>query len=203
MDVENSVTFDPGLDYGATFRFPVTWSYLTATPDPTQTNTAPPASPSRSAKPAPVRTLEVIDLPVKALPVKDLPVKDPPPAAAPMPTILDIRVEAPVELKADPKVEAPVAAKVEAKTEVKIDPLPPAPPRAVALVPANQPAATPKPQQDTSGPEAKWEMVIPKMARPLAARMPRALQQAMQPAAQPVAATPTEISFYAGSEASF
>ena len=127
-----------------------------------------------------------------------------------MPTILDIPVEAPVELKADARVEAPVAAKVEAKveakteakTEVKIDP-PPAPPRAVALVPANKPAAAPKPQQGTSGPEAKWEMVIPKMARPLAARMPRAIQQAMQPAAPPPAETPTEISFYAGSEASF
>jgi hypothetical protein len=46
-------------------------------------------------------------------------------------------------------------------------------------------------------------MVIPKMARPLTARMPRALQQALKPAVEPPAETPTEISFYAGSEASF
>ena len=30
--MENSVTFDPSLEYGATFRFPVTWSYLNGTP---------------------------------------------------------------------------------------------------------------------------------------------------------------------------
>jgi len=61
--VEKSVTFDARLEFGATFRFPVTWSYLTATP--------PAASPTTVAAPLPkARTLEVVDLP---------PVKAPPP----------------------------------------------------------------------------------------------------------------------------
>jgi hypothetical protein len=50
-----------------------------------------------------------------------------------------------------------------------------------------------------AGLEAKWEMVIPKMSRPLTARPPRALPQPLRAAAAPL----TEISFYAGSEASF
>jgi hypothetical protein len=61
-----------------------------------------------------------------------------------------------------------------------------------------------------SGPDAKWEMVIPKMARPAAARPQRSLEKAAPPPSSrpspPITAaveTPTEISFYAGSEASF
>jgi hypothetical protein len=121
-----------------------------------------------AAWPAPMRTLEVVDLPAK----------DPAPAPAPMPMIVE------------PPAEAPVEAKVELP--------PPTPSPAAVLVPAKKPS-----EPRASGPEAKWEMVIPKMARPLTARIPRALQQAMQPAAQPPAEAPTEISFYAGSEASF
>src|SRR5205085_12629738 len=52
---------------------------------------------------------------------------------------------------------------------------------------------------------AKWEMVIPKMARPLAARVARptrAIEEAPKPA-ETAADTPTEVSFYTGSEASF
>jgi hypothetical protein len=67
-------------------------------------------------------------------------------------------------------------------------------------------AASPSP----SGPDAKWEMVIPKMARPAAAARPqRSLERTAQPPpaapspAVQAAETPTEISFYAGSEASF
>lgn len=69
------------------------------------------------------------------------------------------------------------------------------------------------PQQ--SGLDAKWEMVIPKMARPAPAPRPRAIektplektaQQAPPPPAPPAtaaAATAPEVSFYAGSESSF
>lgn len=77
----------------------------------------------------------------------------------------------------------------------------------VAIIPLNTPAVIPakKPAEPrpTAGPETKWEMVIPKMTRPLAARVARpvrALAEAPKPAAEE---TPTEISFYAGSEASF
>jgi hypothetical protein len=144
--VDNSVTFDPSLDYGATFRFPVTWSYLNGVP----ANPAPPqAIPKSAARPVPV----------------------PPPA---------------------PKPVAPVAASME-----------------VATTKPNQALKPAGPEQ--SGLDAKWEMVIPKMARPATAVRPqRSLEKTAQPPPAPpspvtatAAETPTEISFYAGSESSF
>jgi hypothetical protein len=142
--VDNSVTFDPSLDYGATFRFPVTWSYLGGAPNP-----APQAIPKAAARPVPV------------------------PTPAPRPV-------------------EPVAATMEVATTKPNQALKPAGP-------------------GPSGPDAKWEMVIPKMARPATAVRPqRSLEKtAQQPPAPPspstatAAETPTEISFYAGSESSF
>jgi hypothetical protein len=127
--VENSVTFDPSLDFGATFRFPVTWSYLTRTPNPA----TPPATQAlpKSAKPNPVQ---------------------------------------------------PVTATMEVATTRPIEVQKPTRPR-------------------TSGPDAKWEMVIPKMTRPVTS--PASSRPRTPPAPAAVAETPTEISFYAGSEASF
>lgn len=83
-------------------------------------------------------------------------------------------------------------------------PAPPAPVLAV-VVPATIPTTKPVEPRPSSGPETKWEMVIPKMARPLAARVARptrALSAAAKPAETAVEA-PTEVSFYTGSEASF
>ena len=141
--MENSVTFDPSLEYGATFRFPVTWSYLSGSTDPAATQVVP-----KSAKPIAV----------------------PPPAK-------------PVEA---------VVATLE-----------------VATTKPNQALRSPGP--GPSGPDARWEMVIPKMARPATAVRPqRPVEKTVpQPPAPPatiavtLADTPTEISFYAGSEASF
>ncbi len=136
--MENSVTFDPGLDYGATFRFPVTWSYISSEP-----------APKTVSKTAPV------------------------PVLAPEPV--------------QPKIEPPASIPV--------------------LVPTKKTADPPALKSD-AGTEAKWEMVIPKMARPVPAR-PRALQapapvsikEEQPPNSDPE--NPTEISFYADSEASF
>lgn len=135
--MENSVTFDPSLDFGATFRFPVTWSYLTRTPNPVN----PPVAQAipKSAKPIPVQ-----------------------PAA--------------------PKPVEPVVATMEVATTKPIEIQKPTRPR-------------------TSGADAKWEMVIPKMTRPVTSPTPSRTRT--QPAPAAVAETPTEISFYAGSEASF
>jgi len=151
--VENSVTFDPSLEIRATFRFPVTWSYIGGAPNPrvapNPTNLhATPAIPKSAARPVPV----------------------PPPAAKP----------------------EPVAATME-----------------VATTKPNQALRSAEPGQ--SGLDAKWEMVIPKMARPTTtARPQRSLEKAgppppaaVPPATVTAAETPTEISFYAGSEASF
>ncbi len=136
--MENSVTFDAGLEDGATFRFPVTWSYISSAPAP---KTVSKASPLPLLAPEPV----------------------------------------------SPKMEPPAAVPV--------------------LVPVKKPVEPPAPKAD-AGTEAKWEMVIPKMARPVTAR-PRALQAAApvsvkeeQPA-KTDPQSPTEISFYADSEASF
>jgi len=155
--VENSVTLDPSLEYGATFRFPVTWSYLTGT---TNNPAQPLPTTSQKSKPAPIRNLGVVDLPP---------------------------VEAPVETRVEP---------------------PPAAIPSVALVPApkpTQPQNPPVPR--ASGAEARWEMVIPKMARPAAlntaARAQRSLPQRAPQSVERPAETPTDISFYAGSEASF
>jgi hypothetical protein len=143
--VENSVTFDPSLEYGATFRFPVTWSYLSGAPN--QTN--PPAA--------------------QAIPKSARPVPVPPPA---------------------PKPVEPVVVTMEVATTKPNQALRPVGP-------------------GPSGPDARWEMVIPKMARPAAARPQRSLEKTAQPPAPPAPAavtpaeTPTEVSFYAGSEASF
>ena len=153
MDVENSVTFDPRPECGATFRFPVTWSYLTEVP--------------HQARPTPgsdhVNSNQATPLPSPPTSVK------PTPAASAVPV----------------------------------------------LMPAQKPAQTLKSSEPrASGPEATWEMVIPKMARPNAARPPRALEQparrVTQLSARPDTAgteaavmTPTEVSFYTGSEASF
>src|ERR1041384_7105976 len=126
-DVENSsspalstIALDPGLEYWATFRFPVTWSYLIDTPP-------------KVSKTAQERSLGVVNAPRT----------EPPPAEPALRTV-------------------PV------------------------VVPANTPAETLKPPEPRpSGPDAKWEMVIPKMARPMTARAPRAL-----PHPQPVVAGP-------------
>jgi len=165
--VENFVTFDPGVEHGATFRFPVTWAYLTGEPNPAQSIPATPVA-LKATEPAPVRTLEVMDLP----PLKDSPPMPPAVTAEPVPA------PAPAEPLA-------VAAAAAAAGAVP------------ALVPAQKPT-----MPRASAPEAKWEMVIPKMARPFTARVPRALPQPTQPVPMP-AETLTEISFYAGSEASF
>jgi hypothetical protein len=138
--VDNSVTFDPSLDYGATFRFPVTWSYVSGAPN--------------LAQPAPAQAI--------------------------------------------PKPVKPVAVRAE-----------PPPTMEVATTRSNQAFKAAGAVQ--SGPDAKWEMVIPKMARPAAAARPqRSLEKTAQPppvlpppTAVTAAETPTEISFYAGSEASF
>jgi hypothetical protein len=163
--VENSVTFDPSLEYGATFRFPVTWSYLTDSPNPVRPNqklTTSAPVPPKSAKPVPVPAPEVVE---------DL---EPVPVAA----------------------------------SVNVEP-PPAPAATAALIPATKPTEPTKPR--ASGFEAKWEMVIPKMVRPIAlrtasratARTPRSLPEPAQQEATAAAKARTEISFYAGSEASF
>lgn len=148
--MENSVTFDPSLDYGATFRFPVTWSYLTGASNQS-------AAPNQASPHA-----------AQAIPKSARPIPVPPPA---------------------PKPVEPVAAAME--------------------------VVTTKPNQvlnsAVSGPDAKWEMVIPKMARPAQARRPqRSFEKTAPPPPAPpepatgtAADTPTEISFYAGSEASF
>jgi len=142
----------PGLEQGATFRFPVTWSYLLDPP-----------SQSAAAKTirAPVaRTMEVVEAPAPA----------PSPAA--------------------PQVNNVVAV------------LPAATP---AAIPAKVPAKTPPEPRPAFGPDAKWEMVIPKMARPLAARVARPTRSIAEATKPPetIAETPTEVSFYTGSEASF
>jgi hypothetical protein len=149
--VENSVTFDPSLDYGATFRFPVTWSYVSGVP--AQVNPAP---------------TQAIPKPVK-----------------------------PVAVKAE-SVSPPMMEVVTTKSNQALS--------NQAVKPAGA---------GPSGPDAKWEMVIPKMARPTApARPQRALERTAERTAPPPptppspeitasAETPTEISFYAGSEASF
>ena len=92
-------------------------------------------------------------------------------------------------------------------------------PKPVKPVAASMEVATTKPNQALkstspapSGPDAKWEMVIPKMERPAHAMRPqRSLEKTTEKTAPPTPApmtvtaaeTPTEISFYAGSEASF
>lgn len=156
--MENSVTFDPSLDYGATFRFPVTWSYVSGAP--TQANASPTqAIPRSAAKPIPV----------------------PPPAPTPV---------------------EPVVATMEVATTK--------PNQAFSNQPTSNKALKPA-AAGFSGTDAKWEMVIPKMARPAAAARPqRSLERTAPPPPAPpspatvaVTETPTEISFYAGSEASF
>jgi hypothetical protein len=138
-----------GLEHGATFRFPVTWSYLLDSPSPSvaaKTSRAPVA-----------RTMEVVE------------------AAAPPPA---------------PPVNTVVAV------------IPSATP---AVIPSKTPAKKPAEPRPAFGPDAKWEMVIPKMARPLAARVARPTHstRAIEEAPMAAAETPTEVSFYTGSEASF
>ena len=97
-------------------------------------------------------------------------------------------------------------------------PTPPPAPVSIAVAPTKPaetlkpvPAPTPMAPRASTAPDAKWEMVIPKMARPAAlgtasrpARAPRGIEQpATPPAPAEPAEIPTEISFYAGSEASF
>jgi len=149
--VENSVTFDPSLDYGATFRFPVTWSYVNGAP--------------KLVQPTPA---QAIPKPVKPVAVK----------AEPPPTMEVVTATKPNQVLSNQALSNQ------------------------ALKPAGA---------GSSGPDAKWEMVIPKMARPATpARPQRSLERTASPppappspAAVTVAETPTEISFYAGSEASF
>ena len=147
-----------GLEHGATFRFPVTWSYLLDSASPsvaTKTGRAPVA-----------RTMEVVEAPAA------LQAAQPPPPAPPPVNIV-------VALSATP-----------------------------AVIPSKVPAKKPAEPRPVLGPDAKWEMVIPKMARPLAARVARpthstrAIEEAPK-RAEAAAETPTEVSFYTGSEASF
>jgi hypothetical protein len=144
-----------GLEHGATFRFPVTWSYLLDSPRPsvaTKTIRAPVA-----------RTMEVVEAPAALQ-------ATPPPAPPPV---------------------NPVVAVI--------------PSTVPAVIPLKVPEMKPSEPRPVLGPDAKWEMVIPKMARPLAARVgrpTRAIAEAPK-AAETVAETPTEVSFYTGSEASF
>ena len=148
-----------GLEHGATFRFPVTWSYLLDSPSPTvatKTSRAPVA-----------RTMEV--------------------------------VEAPVEVQAAPP---PV------NTVVAVIPSAIIPSATPAVIPSKVLAKKPAEPRPALGPDAKWEMVIPKMTRPLAARVARpahstkAIEEAPKPVAT-AAEAPMEVSFYTGSEASF
>jgi len=104
-----------------------------------------------------------------------------------------------------PAVKVPPPAQPPAKEQVEEPVQMPAPELAagaIAVIPAQKPTA-----RQTHKPEAKWEMVIPKMARPVTSpstRSQRALQAAGQlPASAAAAETPTDISFYVGSEASF
>ena len=163
--MDNTLTFDPSLDYGATFRFPVTWSYITGTSNPRAssvlTNPAPVQAISKSAaRPIPV----------------------PPPAPKPIETLAPTPAATPVV------AATPMATTMEVVTTKPNQALKPAGP-------------------GPSGSDAKWEMVIPKMARPVTAVRPqRSIEKAAPPAPPPpamAAPTPTEISFYAGSEASF
>jgi len=108
-----------------------------------------------------------------------------------------------------PAVKAPPPAPPPAIEQVEepVQALAPAEPvaTAVAIIPTPETSPGPKPSAPrTPKPEAKWEMVIPKMARPLTSpstRSQRALQAGKLAAA--AAETPTDISFYVGSEASF
>jgi len=142
----------PGLEHGATFRFPVTWAYLLDSPS---------QSPAAKTSRAPAaRTMEVVEAPE------------------------------PATLPAAPQVNNVVAA------------IPAANP---AVIPSMLPAKKPVEPRPTLGPDAKWEMVIPKMARPLTARVARptrAIAEAQRPP-ETAAEAPTEVSFYTGSEASF
>jgi len=159
-DVDNSsspsfpLELAPGLEHGATFRFPVTWSYLLDSPSQSvavKTSRAPVA-----------RTMEVVE----------------PPAA----------LQAPPPPPPVSNVVAVISSATPAGIPVK--------------VPAKTPPSEPRP---AFGPDAKWEMVIPKMVRPLAARVARptrAIAEAPKPA-ETAAEAPTEVSFYTGSEASF
>jgi hypothetical protein len=169
-DVENSsspalpIELDPGLEYGATFRFPITWSYLIDPPQKTQ-------------KPAKVSSGSAVP---------------------------------PINTSNTPKATKPVPPRV---PEVVVDPAQPAQALAVvvptvipSVVPTDRSAKLGAEPRKPSQPETKWEMVIPKMVRPLAPRVSRP-QRALSPApkiaeAAPVEA-PTEISFYADSETSF
>jgi hypothetical protein len=177
--VENSVTFDRSLDYGATFRFPVTWSYITLAP--ASAKAVSPHGISRSVKPIVV-----------------------PPAA--------------------PKPIEPIAPTIEVITANKPVVVPPAAAKPVEPVAQTLEVVTTKSHQvlkptsaapTGSGLDAKWEMVIPKMARPApAARPQRAVPQpprhlaqrpaeTSSPATAVAAETSASLSFYSGSEASF
>ncbi|HEY2842585.1 MAG TPA: hypothetical protein VGJ09_03005 [Bryobacteraceae bacterium] len=160
----SSIALDPGLEHGATFRFPVTWSYLmsTAAAAANPVPSAAPNVPLKTARPAPIRTLEVVETPVAPV-IPSAPIApEPVAAAAAVPVVIPAMVP--------------------------------------AVIPSKQPVAP-----RALGPDAKWEMVIPKMARPLAARAARpqrAISESPK-AAEAASGTATEISFYAGSEASF
>jgi hypothetical protein len=100
---------------------------------------------------------------------------------------------------------------------------PPPAPKPAEVIVATMEVATTKPNQalkpagpQQSGLDAKWEMVIPKMARPAPAPRPRSLEKTSfekttRPSPPPPASatvpaaaeTSPEVSFYAGSESSF
>ena len=151
--MDTFVTLDSSLDNGATFRFPVTWSYLSGASTPGHQT---------------VKAVRPIAMPAPP-PVKF----DPPPAPRP--------------------VES-VATTMEVVTSRSNPAL-----KSVGGVP---------PQ---SGMDAKWEMVIPKMTRPATpARQQRSLEKVAPPSPTPAASVSVpaaqaapNVSFYAGSEASF
>jgi hypothetical protein len=123
---------------------------------------------------------------------------------------MPVPAPAPMPLKVEP-LPAPKPVEPVTATPVVTTPVVTTPVAATMEVATTKPNQALKPAgPGPSGSDAKWEMVIPKMARPAAARPQRSLEKAtQQPAAAPPPTTvtaseiPTEISFYAGSEASF
>jgi hypothetical protein len=147
----------PGLEHGATFRFPITWSYLLDSKSPSVAIQTTPSA--KASRPTAARTMEVVEAPA------------PTPAAVPVNNVVAV--------------------------------IPSAAPAVIpsASMPSKLAAKKPAEPRPVFGPDAKWEMVIPKMARPLAARVARPTR-AIGETAKPAEA-PTEVSFYTDSEASF
>ena len=115
-----------------------------------------------------------------------------------------------IQTQAAPKTSRPPAARTMEVVETPAPPPAPSPVNnAVAVIPSQVPARKAPEPRPAFGPDAKWEMVIPKMARPLAARVgrptnpTRAIAESPKPTEPAAETPPTEVSFYTGSEASF